>query len=282
MDKKLLKKLDLIVFDLDGTLLDKYNRISDETVELVNELRNNYGMKFSIASGRLHSAIVKHAARLNLKSPLISLDGSLIKSYPEGKIIHESYVKEKYVLKALNLANELLVKIALCHGDAIYYTESNSLIPQLIEKVDAKYEEVNSYANYLRHTLEIVVTGENKKIMKTFYKQMQFPYSFGLATSFYKSHYHDNVYYLEIRKHGNSKGKGLKRLVKHLKTKVKRTAVLGDWYNDRSLFETKALKIAVANAVDEIKEMADYVTKRTNDEGGAAEFLEMVLEAKKN
>ena len=281
MDKNSLKKLELIVFDLDGTLLNNRNRITDETVELVNELKK-LGMKFSFASGRLHSAIVNHAKRLNLTSPLISLDGSLIKSYPEGKIIHESYVKEKYVLKALNLANELLVKIALCHGDAIYYTDSNSLIPQLIEKVDAKYQEVNSYANYLRHTLEIVVSGENKKIMKTFYKQMQFPYSFGLATSFYKSHHHDNVYYLEIRNHGNSKGKGLKRLAKHLRVKMKRTAVMGDWYNDRSLFETKALKVAVANAVDEIKELADFITTRTNDEGGAAEFLEMVLEAKKN
>ncbi len=281
MDKNLLKKLELIVFDLDGTLLDKYNNISDEAVELVNELRN-YGMKFSIASGRLHSAIVKHAERLNLTSPLISLDGSLIKSYPKGKIIHESYVKEKYVLKALNLANELLVKIALCHGDAIYYTDSNSLIPELIEKVDAKYQKVNSYGKYLKHTLEIVITGENKKIMREIFKRMQFPYSFGLATSFYKSHHHDNIYYLEIRNHGNSKGKGLKRLAKHLKIKMKRTAVMGDWYNDKSLFETKALKIAVANAVDEIKEMADYITKRTNNEGGAAEFLEMVLEAKKS
>jgi hydroxymethylpyrimidine pyrophosphatase-like HAD family hydrolase len=54
-----------------------------------------------------------------------------------------------------------------------------------------------------------------------------------------------------------------------------------DRYNDRSLFRTKALKIAVANAVDEIKQMADHVTKKTNNEDATAEFLEMVLEAKR-
>ena len=55
----------------------------------------------------------------------------------------------------------------------------------------------------------------------------------------------------------------------------------GIWYNDRSMFETKALKIAVANAVEKIKGMADYITERTNDEDAAAEFLAMLLKAKK-
>ena len=63
---------------------------------------------------------------------------------------------------------------------------------------------------------------------------------------------------------------------------ISKTAVLGDWYNDRSLFRTKALKIAVANAVDDIKNMADFITKRTNEEDGTAEFLEMILKAKKS
>jgi len=66
-----------------------------------------------------------------------------------------------------------------------------------------------------------------------------------------------------------------------MKIKINETAVLGDWYNDRELFETKAIKIAVANAVPEIKRMADYITRRTNNEGGVAEFLEMVLIARK-
>ncbi|GBD89837.1 phosphoglycolate phosphatase [bacterium BMS3Abin04] len=58
--------------------------------------------------------------------------------------------------------------------------------------------------------------------------------------------------------------------------------MLGDWYNDKSLFETYALKIAVANAVQEIKDLSDYVLEKTNNEDATAEFLQMVLEAKKS
>ena len=73
----------------------------------------------------------------------------------------------------------------------------------------------------------------------------------------------------------------MKRLTKYLNISLKETAVLGDWYNDVSLFDTSALKIALANAVYEIKQLADFVTERTNNEDGAAEFLEMVFKNKK-
>jgi len=53
-----------------------------------------------------------------------------------------------------------------------------------------------------------------------------------------------------------------------------------DWYNDRELFEESGVKVAVANAVPEIKRMASIVTERNNDQDGVAEFLEMVLKAK--
>jgi hydroxymethylpyrimidine pyrophosphatase-like HAD family hydrolase len=102
-----------------------------------------------------------------------------------------------------------------------------------------------------------------------------------LDTSFFKSDFHPNSYYLEIRKGGSSKGRSMKRLAKSLKINLKETAVVGDWYNDVSLFDTKALKIAVANAVYEIRQLADFVTECTNNEDGVAEFLEMVLKYKK-
>ena len=72
----------------------------------------------------------------------------------------------------------------------------------------------------------------------------------------------------------------LKKLCKYLKINIKDSAVLGDWYNDKTLFETDALKIAVANAVPEIKKMADFVTAKSNDEEGVLEFFEMMLKAK--
>ncbi|MFZ1291957.1 MAG: HAD family hydrolase [Melioribacteraceae bacterium] len=279
IDPNRLKKIELVVFDLDGTLLNEYAEIGEKSIELVSELKKN-GVRFTFATGRLHNSMVEFAKILDLQIPLISLDGAIIKSYPANEIIFESYIKPKYVKKAVDMADDLLLKVALSHDEAIFYTEQNSLIPRLMDKYEAKFEEIDSYDNLMDKTLEIVITGDYKNSIKLIEDKMKFPSAFGLKTSFYKSQDQDGVYFLEIRNKNCSKGDGLLKLVKHLKINIINTAVIGDWYNDKSLFKTNALKIAVANAVDEIKKMSDFITTKTNEEDGTAEFLEMILRAK--
>lgn len=277
--KERLKQVKLVIFDLDGTLLDDKGEIGRDTVDLVKKL-DNYGVQFSFASGRLHSALTDYAAELKIHTPLISLDGCLIKSYPAGTTIYQSVMPVKHVLKTIALAEKFLVKFALCHADAIYFTEHNSLVADLIDKFGAKYEEVHSYTNLVDKTLEIVLVSEFKDYIKEIEKRLSFPYSLGLTTTYSKSYQNPGMYLLEIRKQGSSKATGLKKLASHLKIGISQTAVIGDWYNDKSLFDTKAVKVAVANAVPEIKFLSDYVTQRSNDEDGVAEFLEMLYKAK--
>ena len=146
-DKDWLRRIKLIVADLDGSLLNNAGNIPGRTKELIGKLQK-LGVIFSFASGRLHSAMLNFAEDLNINAPVISLDGSLIRNYPNGKIISQSFIPVKYVKKVLVLADKFLLNIALCHADAIYFTERNSTIPQLMPKFGAKYTEVVSYENY--------------------------------------------------------------------------------------------------------------------------------------
>lgn len=280
LTKEKLKNIDLIVFDLDGTLLNSSGEIGPQTVKLVKELRK-YNVKFSFATGRLHNAIVDQAKQLEITEPLISLDGSLIKSAYSNEIFFESYIPQKYVLKAKKLADQYLLKIALCHADYIYFGEYDALIPQLLQKFGAKYKESNDMQGLVDTTLEMVMMGDYKSTVKTVLKKISFPHTIGLRTTYYKTRSAGTFYYLEIRKKGSSKGTGIDRLAKILKVKRKNIAAIGDWYNDRDLLKKAGIKIAMANSVAEIKRLADYITKRDNDEDGTAEFLEMVLKAKK-
>ncbi len=275
-----LKFLKIIVFDLDGTLLNDDGKIGEETIILIDQL-HKYDVKFSFATGRLHSAITDYAKQLKINTPLISLDGTLIKNFPDGDAVFQYFINPKYIKKALDLSEKLLINIALCHGDAIYYTENNDIIPQLMEKFGAKYEEVSSYNNYIDNTLEVVFASDNKDSLSYAKNRFEFPHSTGLNTSFFQSQRHEGIYYLEVRKKGATKGKGLMRLLKHLNIRSFEAAVIGDWYNDVSLFKTPVFKVAVANAVPELKRMSNVITEKTNNEDGVAEFLEMVLKAKR-
>jgi len=279
LSKETLQAIQLIIFDLDGTLLKNDGTIGDETKRLIKKLEK-HGVIFSFATGRLHSAITKYAEILDIKTPLISLDGCVIKNHPEGKIIFESFVPTKYVSQVIGYSEKYTVYVALCHDDAIYFTHQNSFIPEIMDKLGAKYEEVDSYESYISKTLEIVLAANSFTVINNIREAVTSPFLSRLNTSFFQSHSHPGIYYLEIRKKGSSKGKGMERLTKYLNIRKRNTAVVCDWYNDISLLQKPITKIAMRNAVDEVKELADFVTSKSNNEEGAAEFLEQVLNSK--
>ena len=278
-DLEKLKEIELVVFDVDGTLVNDDGEIGDKTRQLILSLKKS-GVLFSFASGRLHSALLPLAEDLKIYSPLISLDGSAIKSVSGKYFVYRSFLKQNQVKKAIEYSEKYLLNIALCHTEAIYFTEQNSVIPKLMDKFGAVYEEVNSYDDLTTKTLEIVFAGDNRRAVEFVRDKLSFPLTFGTSVSFFRSQTHEGIYYLEVRRSGSSKGKAMQRLLKYLKIKESRTAVLGDWYNDLSLFKTKGLKIAVSNAIPELKKDADYVLTKSNNEEGVVEFLEALLKAK--
>ena len=276
-----LSKIKLIVSDIDGTLLKEDGTLGSKTKNLLAELMDS-GVKFSLATGRLHSAVRGLASELKLNGAVISLDGSVIKDYSTDKIIFESFIKPSRVKKAIAEAGKHLVNIALCHSDAIYFTENNSFIPEILSKYGAKYQEVESYDNYINNVLEIIFVSDMQESITKIRDQFIFPRTIGCNISYYRSSSKQNMYFLEVRKGGSSKGKAVKRILKHYKMKWANIAVIGDWYNDVSMFETYALKVAVANAVPEIISKANLLTIGTNEEEGICEFFEMVLKSKRN
>jgi Cof subfamily protein (haloacid dehalogenase superfamily) len=281
MELNKLKKIKHIVTDIDGTLLNDYGELGLENKKLILELMKE-DVLISLATGRLHSATNDLAKELSLNGYVISLDGAVIKEFKNDKTIFESFLKARHVKKAISISNDLLVNIVLCHSNSIYYTEYNSLIPSLLSKYGALYQQVSSYEEYLSGTLEVVCASDMKGSIKKMEERFNFPFSVGCTTSYFRSKKNENIFYLEIRKAGSSKGKALERLFRHIFIKPEQTAVIGDWYNDITMFQTKALKVAVANAIPELRNEADFVTGKDNNEDGVAEFFEMVLKSKRN
>lgn len=278
-NRERLRKIKIIAADLDGTLLSNNSEISKRAKYLIKELKKK-GVLFTFASGRLHSALTTYAVELGLNIPLISLDGSLIKNNATGNVLFESVVPQRYVKKALKYSDRLLLNVALCHADSIYYTEHNSIIPQMLEKFGARYKEVPEYNGLTNNTLEITIASDYKDNIKYVRDRMCFPYTFGLNISYFKSHSYEGIYYLEIRKKSTNKGKALKILLRNLGISQSETAVIGDWHNDISMFLPKVLKVTLSNSLPELKRMADIEIPKDNNNDGAAEFLEMVLKTK--
>lgn len=278
--KERFGRIKLIVSDIDGTLVSNSNEISPLTVQLVKKLRTK-NVLFSMASQRVHSSIVPLAKELDIDIPYISLNGTLIQD-TEGKVVlNKSIIDKKYVERALKLAERHYVKIALCYNDEIVYTEDNSVIRDFMTRLGTTYTLVKSYDNYMDNVLEIIMSGNDRKIMKHIQSKMRPAFGLFLKVKYYRSQTFQGVFNVEVIRKGISKKTGLRMLTKYLNINKDEVMVFGDWYNDRDLFQFGGTNIALENAVDELKEMADYITHKSNEDEGVAEVLKIFYDTVK-
>lgn len=272
--KQRFKNIKLIVSDIDGTLLTNDNEISPQIKHYVEKLQEK-DIHFSLASQRVHSSIFPIAKELGIKIPYISLNGSLIQDNEGEVILNKSVIDKKYVVKAIKLAERYYTKIALCYNDVIVYTEDNSVVKDFMSRLGTTYTEVKSYGDYLDNVLEIIMSGNDRKIMKHIHSKMLLPFGFYLKVKYTRSQSFKGVYNVEVIRKGINKKTGLNILAKYLKLKKEEVLVFGDWYNDRDLFLFGGTNIALKNAVEELKDVADYVTDKSNEDDGVGEFLKM-------
>ena len=272
--KKRFRNIKLIVSDIDGTLVNSDNEISGLTVDLVKKLKQK-NILFSLASQRVHSSIVPLANELDIQIPFASLNGSLIQDCKGKVILNKSLIDKKYVEKAIDLAEKNYIKIALCYNDKIVYTEDNSVLRDFMSRLGTTYSLVDSYNNYTDNVLEIIMSGNDRKVTKNIQSKMTLPFGLRLKVKYYRSQTFQGVYNIEIIRKGVSKKTALKKLAKYLYMNKDTVMVFGDWYNDRDLFQFGGTNIALENAVEDLKEMADYVSDLSNEDDGVGNFLKM-------
>ena len=82
-----------------------------------------------------------------------------------------------------------------------------------------------------------------------------------------------NQIYLEIMPSGISKAAGMEELCHILNENIKKTIVIGDYYNDLEIMKKAGYSVAVANAPSEVKAAANEVTNCDCTGGAVGEFL---------
>jgi Cof subfamily protein (haloacid dehalogenase superfamily) len=74
-----------------------------------------------------------------------------------------------------------------------------------------------------------------------------------------------------------TKFNGILRLTEHLHIGIEKVITAGNYYNDIEMIEKAGLGVAVANALEPVKEAADYVTKHDNNNDAMAEIIDRFI-----
>ena len=265
----------MLAVDLGGTLLTSSKTISAGTIKALQEARNE-GIKVVLATGRPLFGIEPYTEALGLKGA------------DEYAILFNGAV-------AQNLNGDVLFSHDLDHGDF-----DTMVHMQRLADVNLNFETPQRFYT-MDHKLSIrmSIDGAETRNQIWIQKREDFKRDFTFAKAGYMADDPDQVERLwnrlpewffqsyavvrswpEVIEVGSleaSKGLAVSELAARLGFSGSQVMIFGDQGNDRSMFEMADFKkVAMGNAIDEIKDMADYVTD-TNDRDGIAKALRKLV-----
>lgn len=263
----------LVATDLDGTLLDSHKQVTPETRKVLKELKNR-GILFGIASGRPVESgqILVHDWGLsNDISFLIGMNGGVIYDMRTGEKEQYHLLDGEKVLEIMDHYKDMDVIFQVMVGNDRYVNKST--------------EETRAHAklfceNEMVTDLEEFLKGRKVNKLILFMDPSYMPKVRERAATFSDPAYTsmqtaDNLY--EYMDPHINKGFGIKKACEHFGITPEHVVAFGDAENDEAMIEYVGCGVAMANASEELKEIADVVLERTNDQDGLAYFLEDVV-----
>lgn len=259
----------MCIFDVDGTLYDYYHhRILDSTIETIQKLKEN-NIICVIATGRVHYGLGRALDDLKMDY-VIAVNGAVIASQDE--VLERFDFSLEDVLDILTFSREEEAGLCFKFIDKTY-------IYQHPEKIDW----------YEGQTKSDIGTGPFKDCFSQDHHFIDLPQSASIHApydkikmAFQKHPRLDFVQYSEdgfdIVLKGINKGVGIEKLANLLNIQKDEIMVIGDNYNDLEMFDKAGIRVAMGNAVEAVKEKADYVTADCASDGiyQAAKYFNLI------
>lgn len=256
-------KYKMLVTDFDNTLLRTDHTIAPETLRAIREYEARGG-KFVIATGRMLSAIISAVRPLGFSGEIIAFQGGVVAEIESGKEIFKRYIPYKVAAELLGDIEKKGYYIQIYHDGKYFanryvkrtkiYADTNRLEPAGIVSSPSEYVLKNKVnPDKILFALEDDCTstyGEVKEVIAEYCAK------YGTNLLFNSS----NIMIIEAIERTADKGFAVEFLAKKYGIKREEVVCMGDSLNDAPMVAWAGLGVAVSNATDDLKEVADVVT----------------------
>jgi len=259
MDKE-KKYKGAVFFDLDGTLLDNMtDHVPDSAKKALERLKQN-GWLVCLSTGRdmdTHYS-VKYLEEVH---PDAVIHSNGYKITIGDRLLFTHYFDRKLIRRLIEYAEKEGYSVGTSIGDADYY-----LNPDLKLEADRKWNKkivrhFHPVSELFEQDIEVLAMSfagldtyeTQKNVEKEFPEITLFPFNRGTGA--------------DVVENGFSKAEGIERVCAHFGIDLQNTYAFGDSPNDLPMFRKAAVGIAMGNASEEVKQMADMVTDSVDDDG---------------
>ena len=256
----------LVAIDVDGTLLNSTNKISEKNKESIKTAINQ-GAVLALASGRPLFGLFDIFEQLEInadKHYLIPYNGAIIAKASDYTKIFERTLEFDLAKSILKHLEQFPLTIVLSRNQEIIVEDANGYM--INEETIANQMElivVDNLAEFLDYRPNKILISGDPSIIDQNIDAIQAP--FLDVVDFVKS----APFYLEIIVKDTNKGTSLAHLAQLLNIKQDEVMAIGDNYNDLSMIEYAGLGVAMGQADAYIQSKAKFVSL-TNDEDGVA------------
>lgn len=260
----------LIAVDVDGTLIKSNHELSERTKKTLIEAQKQ-GNRLVISSGRAPKGVEHLYKELEMdkyNGYICNFNGGLVTNVMNGEVVINHTLDPEKMKEMLKFSKDLDIDYVIYYNNCVYaytldmtYLEdilSKSFMPLIFRK--NLTEDIDFVPNNILFSqVESRIKEPARKIKEKFDEYFEFVFS--------------EPFYFEAMAKNISKGATLMELAEKIGFATEDVIAFGDQNNDHTMIELAGTGVAMGNAVQSVKEIADYVTL-TNEEDGVADYVE--------
>lgn len=274
----------LIASDMDGTLLNNEHDIDKETVCAIRKAEEA-GIIFTISTGREYDSVKGLLDKHNIKAQCIVSNGAEYRD-ENGNILDVVNISEESAKKIIHILDENKMSARIFTNKGVFTTSTreeafkeivfrtmsfNKSLTEAEAEDIAKKQGFFTCLNYVEDIDKFFRDGIEVRKFVAFNNDLDLIEKIrniiseieGLAIT---SSFKDNI---EITDINAQKGIILEKVSKKMSISNSEVMVLGDSFNDYSMFEIFEESVAMKNAIPEVKAIAKYITDSNNNLGVA-------------
>jgi Cof subfamily protein (haloacid dehalogenase superfamily) len=270
----------LVCVDMDGTLLNSKKKISNAN-KIALKKAYDLGVHIVITTGRIYVNAAYYSNLIGVGSSVIAANGGIIREKDE--FIYKCIMSRDVNTKILEICNKYKVNPRFhtfkdtYDGKSFFDFMNIMFFYQLVFRIKIKDYKVtlhhiksakeweNVFKNEEKEIIKCdIIDSDAKKIQKIKEELKRIPSIQVLGAG---------IHSIEVTHESVSKGSAVKYLAERYKIKQEEIITIGDNENDMEMIEYGGLGIAMGNAIEMLKDKADYIAA-TNDEDGVAKVIE--------
>ena len=267
----------MVAADMDGTSLGTDENISETNIKTIKKVINT-GTEFIFASGRPVYGINLKIADAGLTDKIryfIAYNGGIVYDTVNKENIYTKIMDFGIIRKIYDtiLINSPDLCFCLHEDEFFYVTQDNEITTLEAESNHQTKVMINNIEDLSgKKFMKILLVGEHEKLKQAAEILKQSDVSADIKTMFSLD------MLLEILPADSDKSVALKWFSEYLNIPMSEVLAIGDAENDTEMLKAAGYSAAMHNAYEHVKENADYITEKNNDEDGLTEALEKFMD----